>query len=94
LIEFVFPFLHHVHVSLPLAHLISAPRAFVIVLVVAELFVRFFSSLETGSSKSEHETLATFRTRNGARRLYLVVGHDPTLYAIILVQVLDIVGYD
>jgi hypothetical protein len=75
-------------------YLISAPRAFVVVLVVAELFVCFFSSLEIGSGKSEHEPLAAFGTRNGARHLYLVFGHDPAPHAIILVQGLDIMGYD
>ena len=92
----MFLFLHRVHVPLPLpsVYLVSAPRAFVVVLVVAELFVCFFSSLEIGSSKSEHETLAAFRTRNGTCHLYLVFGHDPTPYAIIVVQDLDIIRYD
>jgi hypothetical protein len=75
-------------------YLISAPRAFVVVLVMAELFVCFFSSLETGSGKSEHETLAAFGTRDGTCHLYLVFGHDPTPYAITLVQDLDIIRYD
>jgi len=61
---------------------------------VAELFVRFFSSLEIGSSKSEHETLAAFRTRNGTCHLYLVFGRDPAPYTLILVQGLDIIRYD
>jgi len=74
--------------------LVSAPRAFVVVLVVAELFVCFFSSLEIGSSESEHETLAAFRTRNRTCHLYLVFGRNPAPYAIILAQGLGIIRYD
>ena len=87
LIGFMFSFL-------PSVYLVSAPRAFVVVLVVAELLVCLFSSLETGSGKSEHETLTAFGTRNGPCHLYLVFGHDPTLHAIVLVQGLDIIRYD
>ena len=87
LIGFVFSFF-------PSVYLVSASRAFVVVIVVAELLVCLFSSLETGSGKSEHEALAAFGTRNGTCHLYLMFRHDSKPYATILVQGLDIIRYD
>lgn len=61
---------------------------------MAELFVCLLSWLEVGSGKREHEALATFRTRNGAGRFYLVLRHDLALHTVILVQGLDITECD